>query len=95
MAAYEKGFKEQAVKMAADIGVMNTSQKLGVSVNTLYTWMSQAKRYGNQAYVGSGRRRQNGENEEVTKLAKRVKELEKANQILKDALGFFASSQKK
>jgi len=95
MAAYEKDFKEQAVKMAADIGVINTSQDLGVSVNTLYTWLSQARKYGNQAYVGSGRRRQSQENEEVAKLTKRVKELEKANQILKDALGFFASSQKK
>lgn len=95
MVVYEKEFKEQAVKMAAEIGGIAAARDLGVSVNTLYTWISRSKAYGAQAHVGSGVRRQSPESEEITKLTKRVKELEKANQILKDALGFFAVSQKK
>lgn len=95
MVTYEKEFKEQAVKMAGEIGAIAAARDLGVSVNTLYTWVCRAKTYGTRAHVGSGNKRQQAANDEVAKLNKRVKELEKANQILKDALGFFAVSQKK
>ena len=95
MRPYEKEFKEQAVKMAKENGAPKTSQDLGVSTNTLYTWMSRERAYGENAHVGSGNSRQKTVNDEVAKLIKRNRELEKANQILKDALGFFAVSQKK
>lgn len=95
MKPYEKEFKEQAVKMAHEVGSAKAAQDLGISVNTLYTWMSRAKEYGEQAHVGSGKKRQSAGGDEMVKLSKRIKELEKANQILKDALGFFAVSQKK
>ena len=92
---YDKEFKEEAVKMSADVGAVKTSEDLGISISTLYTWISKARAHGNLAHVGSGRKRQNPASDEVAKLVKRNKELEKANKILKDALGFFAASQKK
>jgi transposase len=95
MVTYEKEFKEEAVKMAAEIGASKTAQDLGVPVNTLYTWISRSKAYGERAHVGSGNKRQNVGNDEIIKLKKRNKELERANEILKEALGFFAVSQKK
>jgi transposase len=95
MITYEKEFKEQAVKMAAEMGAVKTAQDLGIPVNTLYTWISRAKAHGTNAHVGSGNKRQNTVDDEMAKLIKRIKELEKANQILKDALSFFVASQKK
>ena len=95
MVTYEKVFKEQAVKMAAEVGSAKTAQDLGIPVNTLYCWMSRAKIHGANAHVGSGNKRQSGENDEISKLNKRIKELEKAVEILREALGFFVVSQKK
>ena len=57
--------------------------------------MSREREYGAQAHVGSGRKRLNAGGDEMARMAKRIKELEKAKQILKDALGFFAVSQKR
>ena len=95
MVTYEKEFKEHAVKLAEDIGPTMAANDLGIPVNTLYGWMSRAKKHGGRAHVGSGNKRQNTENDEISNLNKRIRELEKANEILKEALSFFVVSQKK
>lgn len=95
MVTYEKEFKEQAVKMASEVGTPKAAKDLGIPVNTLYTWISKAKKHGENAHVGSGIKRHNTMDDKVATLIKRNKELEKANQILKDALSFFVVSQKK
>ena len=95
MVTYEPGFKEEAVKLAAEVGATKAAKDLGVPVNTLYTWISRTKMYGEKAHVGSGKRRQAATDDENARLRKRNKELERANQILKEALTFFVVSQKK
>jgi transposase len=95
MEMYDKVFKEEAVKLALDIGAPKASKDLDVPINTLYTWLSRAKAHGERAHVGSGNKRNNSGSSETAQLIKRNKELERANQILKEALGFFAVSQKK
>jgi transposase len=45
--------------------------------------------------VGSGVRRDAPLNENERQLMKQIRELQKANEILKDALGFFAKGRKK
>ena len=95
MVTYEKSFKDQAVKMAAEVGSTAAALDLGVPVNTLYGWMSRAKVHGQRAREGSGNRRQPPESNEIIEYKKRIKELEKANEILKSALSFFVMSQKK
>jgi transposase len=95
MVTYEPGFKEQAVKMAEEAGAVKAAKDLGIPVNTLYTWISRTKAHGDRAHVGSGNKRQGRENDEIAKLTKRIKEIERANQILKEALSFFVVSQKK
>ena len=95
MVTYEKEFKEQAIKMAADIGPTKAAKDLGIPVDTLYGWINRAKKHGVHAHVGSGNKRQNAENGELSNLNKRIKELERANEILKEALSFFVVSQKK
>jgi transposase len=95
MVTYEKEYKEQAVKMAGEVGVPKTAQDLGLPKDTLYGWIRKARMHGEYAHVGSGNKRQNRVDEETARLIKRNKELEKANQILKDALSFFVVSQKR
>ena len=53
------------------------------------------KAYGDYAFVGSGIRRDAPLNENERRLVKENAELRKANEILKDALGFFAKGRKK
>ena len=95
MVTYEKEFKEQAIIMALDIGPTKTANDLDIPVNTLYGWMSRAKKHGVHAHVGSGNKRHGTENDEISSLNKRIRELERANEILKEALSFFVVSQKK
>ena len=65
MVTYEKGFKEQAVKLASEIGASRASKDLGIPIDTLYGWMKRAKIHGERAHVGSGNKRQNEENDEI------------------------------
>jgi transposase len=95
MVTYEREFKERAVEMAQEEGAMCAARSLGVPVNTMYGWLHQAKKHGNRAFTGSGGSRTLPVNDEAAKQAKRIKELERANEILKEALGFFVVSQKK
>ena len=81
---YDKEFKQEAVKLCEEAGVPTASKQLGVSRNTLYTWI----RRNNESTP-------NYATSEEVKLRKEVRELKKANEILKAALGFFAEDQKR
>jgi len=96
MVTYEKPFKEQAVKMASEIGTKKAALDLGIPPDTLYGWVKKAREHGEYAHVGSGKKRvENNSDSEVIRLTNRNRELERANQILKEALSFFVVSQKK
>ncbi len=92
MVTYETTFKEEAVKMASQVGAVKTAKDLGISVNTLYTWISRAKSEGH--FLSHANKGKISANQENAHLVKRIKELEKANHILQEALRFFAVSQK-
>ena len=95
MRVYEKEFKEEAVKLAIEVGTSKAAEQLGISKSTLSTWRSNKERHREVAFVGSGNERILPQNAVEIRLMKKIKELEKANEILKAALGFFARSQKK
>jgi len=95
MRAYDKEFKEEAIKLSQEIGNKAASAQLGIPETTLYTWRSRTKQYGDIAFVGSGHKRVDPKTAEIKALEKKNKELEAANDILKRALGFFAESQKR
>lgn len=95
---YDKDFKLNAIKLSEEIGVKKAADQLGIAYSTLSTWRSRSNRYAEHAFVGSGNNRKIPTNEKdrlIYDLRKRIKEIEKANDILKDALGFFATSRKK
>lgn len=94
---YKKEFKEEAVKLSDEVGVKKAAEQLGISYATLCSWRSKRKQYGEQAFVGSGYLYPNTENmsPREIELERENAELRRANDILKDALGFFAKDRKK
>lgn len=90
MTRYNKEFKEQALKLSDEIGLKKAAAQLGLCYNTLSDWRKQRKI------------KQSSEKSGDAETTRRIKELEKenaelrrANDILKDALGFFAEDRKR
>lgn len=94
---YEKSFKEEAVRLSDEIGVKKAAEQLGISYNTLTDWRYKQKRHGSQAYVGSGHKRMSRDpkEQEIYELRKENAELRRSNEILQEALGFFAKNRKR
>lgn len=95
MRKYDKGFQEESVKLSDEVGVKQAAAQLGIPYYTLAEWRHRRKAYGDHAFVGTGIRRDAPLSENERALMKQVRELQKANEILKDALGFFAKDRKK
>lgn len=95
MRKYDKSFKEEAVKLSDEIGVKKAAEQLGVPYYSLAEWRGKRKAYGERAHVGSGTHRDEALNERERQLMREVEELQRANEILKDALGFFAKDRKR
>ncbi|NLJ20631.1 MAG: transposase [Bacteroidales bacterium] len=95
MRKYDKGFKEEAVKLSDEVGLKQAAAQLGLPYYTLSEWRQKRKAYGDHAFVGSGIHRDAPLNENERRLMKENAELRKTNEILKDALGFFAKDRKK
>ena len=89
---YSKEFKEEALKLSDEIGVKKAAQQLGIQYYTFSDWQSKrsaaikAKKY---------QMSDDEANKRIIELEKENAELRKANDILKDALGFFAKDRKK
>lgn len=94
---YEKSFKEEAVKLSDEIGVKAAAAQLGIPYYTLSGWRNNRKKYGSNTYVGSGHKHMssNPTEQRILELEKENAELKHANEILQEALGFFAQRRKK
>lgn len=93
---YEKEFKEEAVRLAEETGTRNAAEKLGVPYYTLAGWRKAKKDTGEYAFISSGHKRpQVGKSDREQQLEKENRELKRANEILKDALGFFVQDRKR
>jgi len=92
---YDKNFKEEAVKLAKETNVSSAARSLGLHENTLRNWFKSAMERPDNPFIGSGRKYVSAQDAEKAALMKENRELKRANEILKEALGFFAASQKK
>lgn len=100
---YDHEYKVQAVKLAQEIGQSKAATELGISKNTVYTWVREARR-GNLD-LGIGTHTPGSAlslNEELVQLRKVVKMQEKEirrireeNEFLEEACTFFAASRQK
>ena len=89
---YSKEFKEEALKLSDEIGLKKAAQQLGIQYYTLSDWRSKR----NVAAKAKNYHMSDDEaNKRIVELEREIAELRKANEILKDALGFFAKDRKK
>ena len=94
---YDKTFKEEAVRLSDEIGSKKAADQLGIPDHTLSYWRRTKSHYGQQAFPGSGKARIPKEvaEQRIRELEKEITELRRANEILQEALGFFAVRRKK
>ena len=91
MSTYSKEFKAEAIRLSDEIGVKKAAAQLGIPYYTLADWRNRSKHKPKEDVVMS--------EEELRirfrELERENAELREANNILKDALGFFAKDRKK
>ena len=93
MARYSREFKEEALKLSDEIGVKKAASQLGIPYYTLADWRNRNR----ERILGIPKKEQNpaDEGNRMRELEREIAELRMANEILKDALGFFAKDRKK
>ena len=91
---YDQAYKTEICKRVVETGelVPAVAREIGISENTIYTWVSSYKENNVKPFVGSGHVKP--ENEEFKKLQKENKELREENEILKKAAAYFTKNQK-
>lgn len=99
--SYDKSYKEQAVKLAGEIGNKKASDELGVPYSTLYGWVRAAENGDldmeertpeNAMSLAEENRKLRKETKEQAKEIKRLNEL---NEFLEEASSFFAASRQR
>jgi len=90
MKRYDEKFKEEALKLSDDIGLKKASEQLNLNYGTLSGWRKQRVKQSR-----TEKKTDDEVQEELARLKNEVKELTSANEILKDALGFFAKDRKR
>jgi len=101
--SYDRTYKAQAVQLALEIGAKQASIELGVPLETIANWATQARKgevdTGPGSQTPAGALTQAGEiqrlREELRAANKRIKRLEEENAFLEDASAFFAASRQK
>ena len=94
---YDKDFKLHALQLSDEIGVKSAAEQLGISYYTLSGWRKIRKDRGVHSFVGSGHSvvPASEKDQRILELEKELRETKRANEILQEALGFFAVSRKK
>ena len=87
---YSKEFKEEALKLSDEIGVKKASQQLGVQYYTLADWRKDRK-----AALSRPKLSDVEADNRIRELERENADLKKANDILEDALGFFAKDRRR
>lgn len=91
MTKYSKEFKEEALKLSDEIGVKKAAAQLGLQYYTLADWRKDRKSIEKHTVVLTDV----DARAKIAELEREVSELRQANEILKDALGFFAKDRKR
>ena len=71
---YDREYKEEALKLVEEKGCKNASEELGISYNTLYGWVKEARK-GNLHL-------EKRSDSNVSKLEEELQQLRKANKDL-------------
>ncbi len=89
---YSPEFKREALKRASEDGMtdLGVCRELGISVRQLRRWRDEFRLLGEEAFPGRGHSR----DEEVASLKRKLAQVEKERDFLKDAAVFFAKESK-
>ena len=89
---YSPEFKRETLKRASEDGVTDAlvCEELGISARQLRRWRDEFRLLGDDAFPGQGRSR----DEELTKLKRKLAQVEQERDFLKDAAVFFAKESK-
>ena len=91
---YSNEFKAEALKLSDEIGIKKAAAQLGLPYYTLADWRNRTR--DNIEGRSTGNIKAFTEPElRIRELEREITELRQANEILKDALGFFAKDRKK
>lgn len=91
MTKYSKEFKEEALKLSDEIGLKKAAEQLGLQYYTLADWRKLRKLKIKNKVVFT----EDEASRRISELERENRELKQANDILKDALGFFAKDRKR
>ena len=91
MSKYSKEFKEEALKLSDEIGVKKAAEQLGLQYYTLADWRKLRKLKIKNKVVFT----EDEASRRISELERENRELKQANDILKDALGFFVQDRKR
>ncbi len=91
---YPKDFKLEAVRLVLEKGMSGAqvARDLGVGSELIYRWKREFQ--NDPAFSFPGHGKVAGDDAEMRRLQKRVKELEEERDILKKTLGFFVKDSK-
>lgn len=94
MRKYDVEYKQEVCKRIVDEGesTAQVARELGISADTIYTWVSRYREDGARSFPGSGHLRLEGV--EMKRLQRENRELREENEILKKAAAYFAKNQK-
>ena len=88
---YDKQFKVSAAKvvLSGEMTAKDLSEELGIKDSTLRRWACEYEEMGDDAFPGNGSPKIN-KDYEIVKLKKKVEELERENEILKNFRAFLS-----
>ena len=99
---YTHDYKVQAIKLAYEIGQSKAAKELGISSNTVSTWVRNARigkiDIGDDVKLDkplSASERLSILEKENKALKKKIADLEEKNEFLEEASAFFAASRQK
>jgi transposase-like protein len=95
MKKYTNEERYEAVKLADEIGTRAAAERLGINLDTLYTWISKSRKRNEEVQAIVQEKGPEGLVAENTALKKALREREQEVEILQEALGFFVKRQKK
>lgn len=95
MKKYTNEERYEAVKLAGEIGTRATAERLGINLDTLYTWISKSRKRNDEVQAIVQEKGPEGLAAENTTLRKALREREQEVEILQGALGFFVKRQKR
>lgn len=88
---YDRQFKIAAAKvvLSGEARVVDLAEELGIKGSTLRRWAQEYEEMGDRAFPGNGSPKIN-KDYEIVKLKKKVEELERENEILKNFRAFLS-----